>query len=470
MKRTRLGLAIALVSSSLSMPALAHSDASYSGFPITVKDYKGDKKSSVAYSGQIARHALHDSLKKLSARGNGMPNAELKAQMMAYYAGKDAGRKIIAPATKGDFVVKQGAVDELSKGKNLKGKTYGGAVSAWPGNMTGSEVIEFWIDKASAANKGFDPLTGLDYTQLISKFLMGAVFYNQAVDNYLDEKLDAGTKPNGKPYKDGTPYTGKEHVWDEAFGYFGVPAHALSLDAKTAYSIAKQKPESVKSADANGDKMIDLKSEMVFAHGYYAAGADKSGNSNYMHTITEAFIDGRQLITKANGKNLTDQQREELKAYADVIRTNWEKVIAEAAFKYAGSVYKDALALQDAVDNNGDLQKTFRTYAKHWGELKGFAMALQVSGKDLGVTAVKLNRLIGASPVLLGNTQVSGIDNDGNYIQSPSVSLEEYALNMIEVQKLLNDTFGLQAKANDQLDKLSKLAEKLSNTSSAEND
>ena len=53
---------------------------------------------------------------------------------------------------------------------------------------------------------------------------MGAVFYNQAVDNYLDEKMRADTKPNDKPYKDGACYTGKEHSWDEAFGYW-VPQH-----------------------------------------------------------------------------------------------------------------------------------------------------------------------------------------------------------------------------------------------------
>ena len=50
--------------------------------------------------------------------------------------------------------------------------------------------------------------------QLISKFIMGAVFYNQVVDNYLDEKLSADKKPNDKPYKKGAAYTGKEHSWD----------------------------------------------------------------------------------------------------------------------------------------------------------------------------------------------------------------------------------------------------------------
>ncbi len=41
----------------------------YSRFPVTVKGYQGEKTSSVSYTGQIARHALHDSLKKLAGPG-----------------------------------------------------------------------------------------------------------------------------------------------------------------------------------------------------------------------------------------------------------------------------------------------------------------------------------------------------------------------------------------------------------------
>ena len=36
----------------------------YSKFPITLKGYTGDKTNSVAYTGQIARHVLHDSPKQ----------------------------------------------------------------------------------------------------------------------------------------------------------------------------------------------------------------------------------------------------------------------------------------------------------------------------------------------------------------------------------------------------------------------
>ena len=396
-KRPKTTLA-ALIASSLVFGCVFAKPDMCGNFPVTEKSYSGKKKDSTSYTGQVARHVLHNSLKKLSGKGNGNPNPELKATMMSYYSSKDAGRKIIDPTSKGEFKVKQTMVDEISKGKNLKGKTYKGLVNGFPGQMSGPEVFEFLIDKASSSNKGFDPVTGYNYPQLISKFMMGAVFYSQAVDNYLDEKMGADNKPNNKPYKKGAHYTGKEHSWDEAFGYFGAPAHAMALNAKQAYGIAKRKD--IKVADANGDGVVDLKTEMTFAHAYYAADSDKAG-TKYMHTIVDAFIKGRQLIRDADGAALTDEQRAKLMSYVKVIKTNWERVIAEAAFKYAGSCYKDLEKLRTIVESNGNASKAFAAYGKHWGELKGFLMALETSGRSLGEAGVRMNRLVGYGPVLL---------------------------------------------------------------------
>ena len=76
----------------------------YSKFPITLKGYSGDKTNSVAYTGQIARHVLHDSLKKLAGQGDGGSNAtEVQAQMMKYFKGSKENLDIIAPKTKGDL-------------------------------------------------------------------------------------------------------------------------------------------------------------------------------------------------------------------------------------------------------------------------------------------------------------------------------------------------------------------------------
>ena len=465
-KRPKTTLA-ALIASSLVFGCVFAKPDMYGNFPVTEKSYSGKKKDSTSYTGQVARHVLHNSLKKLAGKGNGNPNPELKATMMSYYSSKDAGRKIIDPTSKGEFKVKQTMVDEISKGKNLKGKTYKGLVNGFPGQMSGPEVFEFLIDKASSSNKGFDPVTGYNYPQLISKFMMGAVFYSQAVDNYLDEKMGADNKPNSKPYKKGAHYTGKEHSWDEAFGYFGAPAHAMALNAKQAYGIAKRKD--VKVADANGDGVVDLKTEMTFAHAYYAADSDKAG-TKYMHTIVDAFIKGRQLIRDADGAALTDEQRAKLMSYVKVIKTNWERVIAEAAFKYAGSCYKDLEKLRTIVESNGDASKAFAAYGKHWGELKGFLMALETSGRSLGEAGVRMNRLVGYGPVLLGGGQVTGIDSDGNFLIGGNRSMGEYQVHMVKLQKLLGDTFKLKARKNDVTGEMDDLLKSLGSSRAAEND
>lgn len=462
-------LAAGLVSLSTAQAA----EPVYGDFPVTVKGYAGDASDSISYAGQAARHLLHNSLKKLAGRGDGEPDEALEKKMMDYFAGEGGGREIIDPVSNGDFVVAQSRVDEISAGRNLEGKAYGGAVNGWPGSMTGAETLAFMIRKAAAADQGFDVLTGYDYPQLISKFLMGAVFYNQAVDNYLDDKLSPGVKPNDEPYSEGAPYTGKEHVWDEAFGYFGAPAHALSLTPEQAYGIAKADPEYMSAADYDGDGAVDLYREMTYAHAYYAADADKSGRTEYLHTITKAFLDGRKLIASADGEALSHEEFEALDAYVDIIKTNWEKVIAEAAFKYAGSVYEDLNKLSIIVESDGDPREAFRTYAKHWGELKGFTLALQAGGKDLGATAVKLNRLIGYGPVLLGGGsggRVVGIDADGGYTMGEAPSMGDYMVNMIKVQRLLAETFDLQARKNDATAELHDVLESLNESQSAETD
>ena len=464
-KTTILSLALAIGVSMTTMAAQADADI-YGNSPITVKGYSGKAKNSTSYKGQIARHLLLMSLKKLSGQGNGKPNPELLAKMMSYYEGKEAGRIIIDPQTKGDFKIKQTMISDLAS-KNLKGKTYKGIISSWPGNMTGPQVMEFAIKKASSAVKGFDPLSGINYPQILSKFGMGVITYNQSVGYYLN-KLDADHKPNNKPYKKGAAYTGKEHVWDEAFGYFGVPAHAMKLSGKDAKGIGKMKD--MKIADANGDGVVDLYKEMIYSHGSYAADSDTSGKTNYLHTITKAFIDGRSLITSAKGAALTDAQRKQLKSYADVIKNSWQRVIAEAVFKYAGETYGDIKNLKAIVDTNGNAKEAFEKYGKHWSEMKGFVMALQTSGSGMGGVDVKLNNLVGFGPVLLGGNQVTGVDAKGNYIIGGGKSLGDYMVHMIKVQNLMANAYKLKAKKNDVTSEMDSLMNSLGKSKAAEND
>ena len=61
--------------------------------------------------------------------------------------------------------------------------------------------------------------TGHEYTQLIEKGLMCAVFMNQMTDNYLVD-MDADDNTSAVDAAAGKHYTTMEHHWDEAFGYF----------------------------------------------------------------------------------------------------------------------------------------------------------------------------------------------------------------------------------------------------------
>ena len=430
----------------------------YGPYPITLKGYSGDKTNSVKYTGQMARQVLHDSLKALVKTGD-------LNKMMAYYNGED-GLEIISPKSKDGFPIKQTMIAEIGSG-NLSGKMYKGAIAGW-GGLTGPETIEHMMQKASEVEGGFDPNTGFDYTQLISKFAMGAVFYNQAVNNYLGKKMEIGQKPNSEPYKEGSYYTGKEHSWDEAFGYWGSAAHALTLSAEDNYNVAKKKD--LASADHNGDGVVDLYSEMTYAHAYYASSYDKGGKTDYLATVNQAFIDGRLVIRDAGGRNLSFDERTEMLAARDVIRENWQKVIAESVFKYAGSTYKDLVALETIMGANGDTTEAFRKYAKHWGELKGFALALQCGPENLGEAAVKMNRMMGFGPVLLNSSQVVGVDSNGNFIKDQAQEWSEFKLHMLKIQKLMIDEFGVTAKANDQLSAMADLASSMGSSDSAEND
>ncbi len=274
-------------------------------------------------------------------------------------------------------------------------------------------------------------------------------------------------KPNDQPYKRGKHYTGKEHVWDEAFGYWGAAAHGLNLTAKQNYDLAKMRD--MEAADYDKDDLVDLKSEMNFSHAYYAAAYDKGGKTDYYRTVTQAFVDGRKIIADANGEKLSPEAHQKLAELVKIIESNWEKVIAESVFKYAGSVYKDLDQLHSHTVSH---DKAHADYAKHWGELKGFAMTLQLGKSHQGQAGALLNKLTGFGPVvhdsswILGDphVHVTGIDAKGDYTMGLAPSWEEYKLHMLEIQKLMIDEYGVKARVNDMLADMPSLKSELSNS------
>ena len=215
--------------------------------------------------------------------------------------------------------------------------------------------------------------------------------------------------------------------------------------------------------------MVDAGTEMTYAHAYYASGFDKGGKTNYLETVTRAFLTGRETITSAKGQKLGWNGRNGGKGItkqAAIICSNWEKVIAEAVFKYAGSVYKDLEKMKENPDN----AKMFGKYVKHWGELKGFALALEAGKADSSAIANKLTGLMGYGPWLSNMSQVVDVSANGNYVKDESSSLQSYQMHMLKIQKLMVDEFGIKARNNDMLGSMGDLAAKLGGSGYAEND
>ena len=214
----------------------------------------------------------------------------------------------------------------------------------------------------------------------------------------------------------------------------GAAAHTLTLTPKESYEVAKKK--NLSAADYNKDGVVDAGTEMTYAHAYYASGFDKAGKTKYLETVTRAFLDGRKTITSADGQKLDWNHRKGSKGIvkqAEIICSNWEKVIAEAVFKYAGSVYKD---LEKMKDNSNDT-KMFGKYVKHWGELKGFALALEAGKTDRSSVAKRLTSLMGYGPWLPNSSQVIDISSDGNYVKDEASSMESYQMHMLKIQQLM---------------------------------
>ena len=122
------------------------------------------------------------------------------------------------------------------------------------------------------------------------------------------------------------------------------------------------------------------------------------------------------------------------------------------------------------MKDNTDDAKMFGKYVKHWGELKGFALALEAGKQDRSAVAKRLTSLMGYGPWLPNLSQVVDVSADGNYVKDEASSLEAYQLHMLKIQNLMVSEFGVKARNNDMLGSMSDLAAKLGGSGYAEND
>lgn len=271
---------------------------------------------------------------------------------------------------------------------------------------------------------------GQDLQQLIQKFLLGAVAFSQGADDYLDTDVEGKGILSSNLQSEDEPYSSLGHAWDEGFGYFGASIDYLDYtDDERAAKGGRSDYQGLH--DLDGDGKIDLQTEFIFGHasncGKRDGDSDPSAPTTFGDDAFEAFLAGRQLILSVDGE-LSATQLEELTGYANTARENWENCVAATIVHYINAVEADMEAF-------GTENYDFATHAKHWSELKGFALGMQfnpVSPLHVGTRFADLHEHIGLAPVL---------PNAG------AEAINDYKAAMAAAKAIMKDAYGF-ADAN----------------------
>lgn len=362
-------------------------------------------ESSVSYSGQSVRQvlvlALTQEIELIQSEIEGgkiFVAGEAAARLEFYYRFDSDSAGSLAHGLETTPSPLQASWDDISSGKDLEGKVAGndpiGQHKDWASELQGWEsatspdaLIEDWISELdtmavaySEGNIPSDPngvqiskfyvsAQGHDYQQLIAKFLLGALNFSQAADDYLDADLeDQGLRASNSAAVDTKGYSQLEHHWDEAFGYWGGARDYLDYSDDELSAAGGREDHALGYHDADQDGAIDLRSEFNFSASVNAAKRDRGSVSptDFSTETMTAFLTGRAIISQADGV-LSDAQFADLLAQRDIALLGWEKSLAATCVHYVNDSVQD----MEATDYD------FVSHAKHFAELKGFALSLQ---------------------------------------------------------------------------------------------
>jgi Domain of unknown function (DUF4856) len=427
-----------------------------SGDSYTLDSKFVDGQSAISHTGQTFRHALVESMKAYvggltdAVDGNGNPpqtRDELVAAMQYYY-GFDGDSSGLDPHGIGTAPPPAETTwNDIASGKSLDGKMAGnddvtdhqdwggGAFEGWGdaaiaqhgGSLDSPEglllamfnTLGFYVEDRIQSGPQSEPGTivpiaevyvtpeGWDLQQLIQKFLLVGVTYSQGTDDYLDADVEGKGLLSPNSRDEDEPFTTLGHHWDEGFGYFGAARdyHAYS-DEELAESGGRDDWQGMHDTDGNG--AIDLVTEVNWGASVNAAKRDLAAASgiDLSGDAYEAFWAGRKLIYGA-GEALTEGEMAELTGYAQAATDAWEAAIAATIAHYINDTIADTEAIDGAP---GDY--VFVDHAKHWSELKGFALGLQFNPRSkLGASDfAMLHSHIGDAPVLATATATERMD------------------------------------------------------------
>jgi hypothetical protein len=321
---------------------------------------------------------------------------------------------------------------EASDGTSVTVQTVGGAATI---DISDSQVDE----------------KGRNLRQLVQKFLLGAVNFSQLSNDYL--KADFAEQLT---QEDDKAYGGGEHNWDEAFGYYGAARdnndytddEAAGKTPGTGFPASR---DAWKNGyyDSNSDGSIDLRSEYNLALSQNCAKRDRKdadadgvGETNLSKEAFDAFLLGRHVLSEATSVGTLSAGRAAVvEAQAVAASLAVEKCIAATVIHYINDVTDDIAEI--ANEQYADAGN-FKDYAKHWSEMKGFALGLQFSpdspwrASDAKLTELKgILADMGDAPVLADGSQ-NGVAATGTAAEA----LSAYVTTLDAARDLMGQTYG----------------------------
>lgn len=422
--------------------------------------------SSVFYGGQIKRHLLIENLVKEILGLTDQVGEDYLDELNFYFRFDTASSNGVAhgfTVAGGETVVPGPSYGDVSASNaNLVGKIagndspahlLGGEFFGWTDGMDADplpvELVDvFFANLNAEATDGTSPqidtaagpvsldvvyvdAEGRDYRQLIQKFLLGAVTFSQGTTDYLQTDFQAANTQ-----ETGAAYTVGEHNWDEAFGYFGAARDYNDYtDDEIRASGADRRVEYQNGYhDLDGDGNIDLLSEFNFGNSTNCAKRDAGATvaTDFTRQVFDAFLAGRVILSDAAASGtLSDTQYAAVQEQATVAAQTWEKCIAATVVHYINEVIAEMNKFSG--DSFADLNN-FKTLAKAWGEMKGFALGLQFSpespfrnGEVAGIDVDDLKQvlsLMGDAPVLADGSQ-NGAAPGGTAAQAVSDYIDD---------------------------------------------
>ena len=301
----------------------------------------------------------------------------------------------------------------------------------------------------SSANVNTDAY-GRNYGQLITNFLLGAVNFSQATNDYFISDFgsqlstdDGGDSPNN--------FSSSEHAFDQAFGYYGAARDNLDYTDLEVQAENGREGWQYGYHDTDADGMIDLRGEYNFTYAKNCAELDAGSSAgptptDFSSEIMNSVIAARQIISNAANKatpDLSEAENTKLQDHIKMASVVWEKCIAASAIHHVNGVIAGVGEYTGGAPASLD---NFEMVAKHWSDLKGLALTLQFSPASPfrdAEASVNLDDLkiilqnIGDAPVLADGSQ-NGITTTGTAADAAYA----YVGKLVFAREILQEAYG----------------------------